>query len=199
MRALQVEGKVKDRVTSKDTAGPRIAIGLLLSLACHAALLGLQRATPPLPPLPTAAPPVPLTLRLRAPPPPPPPVDVAESLPAAPALRGARRQRAPDIIAMPERSAPAAEPAPAFVVAPPAPAFDAEAARRAARRMANEHDPAREGTALAQFPEKPLQTESKYARAIGNAARRDCKDGLPGGLLAPLYLLADKKDSGCKW
>jgi hypothetical protein len=36
-------------------------------------------------------------------------------------------------------------------------------------------------------------------RAIGRAKRRDCKDGIPGGLLAPLILLLDKKDSGCKW
>jgi hypothetical protein len=37
------------------------------------------------------------------------------------------------------------------------------------------------------------------ARAISSAKRRDCKDGLPGGLLGPLLLLMDKKDSGCKW
>ena len=79
------------------------------------------------------------------------------------------------------------------------PRFDLEAARTAARSLANIRDPAREGTAVAQFPEKPLETETRAARAIGAAKRRNCKDGVPGGLLAPLLMLADKKDSGCKW
>jgi hypothetical protein len=79
------------------------------------------------------------------------------------------------------------------------PRFDPEAARKMARSLANMRDPAKEGTALGQFPDKPLETETRAARAIGAAKRRDCKDGLPGGLLGPLLLLADKKDSGCKW
>jgi hypothetical protein len=80
-----------------------------------------------------------------------------------------------------------------------APKFDMEAARRIARENAHLRDPGKEGTALSQFPEEPLQTESKLARAIGKAKRRNCKDGIPGGLLAPLYLMMDKKNSGCKW
>ena len=74
-----------------------------------------------------------------------------------------------------------------------------EAARRIARANAHLRDPGKEGTALAQFPEEPLQTESKLARAISKAKRPNCKDGIPGGLLAPLYLMMDKKNSGCKW
>jgi len=80
-----------------------------------------------------------------------------------------------------------------------APHFDLDAAKRSARSLANLRDPAKAGTAVGQFPEKPLETETKAARLIGAAKRRNCKDGVPGGLLAPLYLLADKKDSGCKW
>ena len=44
-----------------------------------------------------------------------------------------------------------------------------------------------------------MRRKPKSARAIAGAKRRDCKDGIPGGLLAPLILLMDKKDSGCKW
>ena len=40
--------------------------------------------------------------------------------------------------------------------------------------------------------------DEKLARQIQSAARPNCKDGIPGGLLAPLVLLMDKKDSGCK-
>jgi hypothetical protein len=72
------------------------------------------------------------------------------------------------------------------------PAFDHDAALRMARQIAAEPDPT-------GAPRKPLQTESKLARAISAAKRRDCKDGLPGGLLGPLILMLDKKDSGCKW
>jgi hypothetical protein len=71
------------------------------------------------------------------------------------------------------------------------PGFDREAARAAAREIAGELDTP---------PAKLRQTrEEKLARQIQRAARPDCKDGIPGGLLAPLYLLMEKKDSGCKW
>jgi hypothetical protein len=55
------------------------------------------------------------------------------------------------------------------------------------------------GTALERLPPKPLETESRLARGIQAAKRANCKDGIPGGLLAPLFLMMDKKDSGCKW
>ena len=82
-----------------------------------------------------------------------------------------------------------------------APSFDPDAARRQARAQANDADPARAGTALAQFPKPEYRRaeDTKTARAIDGAVRRNCKDGIPGGLLAPLVLLMDKKDSGCKW
>jgi hypothetical protein len=74
-----------------------------------------------------------------------------------------------------------------------------DAARKMARKMANDPDPAKAGTALERLPPKPLETESRLARGIKAAKRGNCKDGVPGGLLAPLYLMMDKKDSGCKW
>jgi hypothetical protein len=74
-----------------------------------------------------------------------------------------------------------------------------EAARHAARKVAHERDPAKAGTAVGQIPEKPLASETPLARKMSQAARADCKDGIPGGLLAPLLLAMDKKDSGCKW
>ncbi|MDQ1817047.1 hypothetical protein RBA41_27445 [Massilia sp. CCM 9210] len=108
---------------------------------------------------------------------------------------------APDVIALPEKEADAPAAPEAFTVAPPsgAPQFDPDAARKFAREIATKPDPARAGMAVAQIPPKPYATETKAARLIAGAKRRDCKDGIPGGLLAPLVLLLDKKDSGCKW
>ncbi|NHZ89691.1 hypothetical protein F2P45_11805 [Massilia sp. CCM 8733] len=105
---------------------------------------------------------------------------------------------APDVIALPETEATAAG---AFTVAPPSgpPQFDPDAARKFAREIATKPDPARAGMAVAQIPPTPYATETKAARVIAQAKRADCKDGIPGGLLAPLVLLLDKKDSGCKW
>jgi hypothetical protein len=183
----------------------RLMVGLAVSFALHAALLLAWRQGKPAQRPREAMPATSIAVWLR-PPPPPPPTLKAEPAPAtasaakrAPAARSPRRT-APDLIALPPQ-APAAPAAPdAFTVeSPAAPRFDPEAARRFARQIANEPDPARAGTAVAQLPAKPLETETRAARAIAQAKRRDCKDGIPGGLLAPLLLLMDKKDSGCKW
>ncbi|MGX4640889.1 hypothetical protein [Massilia sp. SYSU DXS3249] len=183
----------------------RIAAGVAVSLALHAWMLAsLRNPGPPaeLPP----EPPRPLAVRVQ-PAPPPPRIEPAPATPPAaagrPAPAPALRKPRP-VIAVPPQAARPAAPDP-FVVeqapeAPPdTPRFDLDAARKTARSLAHLRDPEREGTAVAQFPEPPLETESRAARAIGAAKRRDCKDGVPGGLLAPLLLLADKKDSGCKW
>jgi hypothetical protein len=187
----------------------RVVLGVVVSLAVHALFLLAYRntdlgtleaaLTEPISIAVTIAPP--------APPPEPPPVVRAEPVtPSAPAApRTARRASPKAVIAVPEDSAAAPD---AFVVQQPdtpapaptaTPAFSMDTARQVARANAHLRDPAKEGTALAQFPEPPLQTESKLARGIAAAKRRDCKDGLPGGLLAPIYLLMEKKDSGCKW
>jgi hypothetical protein len=193
------------RETSRLRVSP-LLVGLALSFLLHAAWLFAWRQQPA--PRQQAEPArLPLVLRLRPPPPPEPPK--AEPAPSAPSAARApraqsakpKRRVAPDVIALPQQpnAAPATD---AFTVEPPAPAaprFDPDAARKMARQLANAPDPAREGMAVAQLPKKELETETKAARAIGRAKRRDCKDGIPGGLLAPLILLLDKKDSGCKW
>jgi len=187
----------------------RIAVGIAVSLAVHALVLTMPRHAPQREP---AAPPRPIAVRLRPPPPPPVPpaprVEQAAPAPSTPAARPPQRTRPArprSVIAVEPRPAPAqpdsftVQQAPQPASEPDTPHFDREAARRMARSLANIRDPAKEGTAIGQFPDQPLETETRAARVIGAAKRRDCKDGLPGGLLGPLLILADKKDSGCKW
>jgi hypothetical protein len=189
----------------------RIAAGIALSVAVHVLLLAIYRQ--PAPALPAAVPER-LTIRLQAAPPPPVEVKPAETppKPIPRAQRPARKTR-PVIAVAPEQRQSTGEtyavkPAPETPAPPSAPAtttqhFDLDAARSMARgmatKLANEPDPDKVGTALERLPKPPLQTESKFERAIKQAKRPDCKDGVPGGLLAPIFLAMDKKDSGCKW
>lgn len=184
----------------------RLLAGIAVSLALHALLLFAYRHAWQPPPA-GAAPAVrTIAVWLR---PPPPPAAVPEPAPAPKALAHAARPAratprpapATEVIAVPDPSPGAAEKPDVFTVAPPAarPHFDRDAALKVAREMANEPDPAKAGTAVGQIAPKPYATETRMARAIASAKRRDCKDGLPGGLLAPIFLLMDKKDSGCKW
>jgi len=184
----------------------RVAAGVAISLALHALLLSLYRQPHTAPATPA---PEPLTVRLRqAVPPASAPAPKTSARPRRekpePPARHARPSR--PVIAMPLDTRPSAadvhavDPAP--VTAPKedaAPAFDIAAARSLARKFAHEPDPAKAGTALERLPPKPLETESRLARGIQAAKRANCKDGVPGGLLAPLYLMMEKKDSGCKW
>jgi hypothetical protein len=184
----------------------RVAACIAVSLAVHALLLSIYRQ-----PRPAAAPAAtsePLTVRLQAAPETPPAAEpVRPATQPRPAARPAPRTRAPRrIIAVPPQPAAPGDksftvdtPPPADTAPAPAPHFDLDAARGVARKVANEPDPARVGTALERLPPPPLQTESKLERGIKGAKRANCKDGVPGGLLAPLYLMMDKKDSGCKW
>ncbi|MBW8896890.1 MAG: hypothetical protein JF619_01945 [Massilia sp.] len=208
----QIDGGFRPALPDRRQA-TRIAAGIALSLVVHALLLATYRQ--PATTLP-AAPPERLTVRLRAvPPPPPPPVAIKPAeTPSAPVPRAQKpvRKPRPVIAVEPDKRqstektyavepAPQAPPPPA--PATPAPHFDLDAARSMARgmatKLANEPDPDKVGTALERLPKPPLQTESKFERAIKAAKRPDCKDGVPGGLLAPIFLAMDKKDSGCKW
>jgi len=193
----------------------RVGAGIAISIALHALLLSIHRQPHTAP---ARAAPDRLTVRLRPVEPAAPPVPVPapraiprqEPLKPAPAKR-ARPARpvisvAPETRASKEEDTFKVEPAPASPppddAAPslaPAPKFDLNAARAVARAQANAPDPAKAGTALERLPPKPLETESKLSRAIGAAKRGNCKDGIPGGLLAPLYLMMEKKDHGCKW
>jgi hypothetical protein len=189
----------------------RVAAGVAISLTLHALLLSVYRQPQPaLVPAPVPAQ-APLTLRLRpaelATPPatPPAPAKAAKEAPSAPRAKAAPARRARParaVIAVrpdtrqSEEDTFSVEPAP---VPAPAPKFDLDAARSMARKLANDPDPSKAGTALERLPPKPLETESRLARGIQAAKRANCKDGVPGGLLAPLFLMMDKKDSGCKW
>lgn len=185
----------------------RVAACVAVSLAVHAVLLLVyrqpQRAAAP------AGVSEPLTVRLQAKPQTPPLAEPAPQPATQPeaAAKPAPRVRTPRrVIAMPARPA-ASEDKPFTVDTPPpadtrpadTPRFNLDAARDVARRVANEPDPAKVGTPLERLPPPPLQTETKLERGIKGAKRPDCKDGVPGGLLAPLFLAMDKKDSGCKW
>lgn len=78
--------------------------------------------------------------------------------------------------------------------------FDMNAALKTARKVANEKDPARAGTAVAQLDDHPLypeRTETELATKVASAKRKSCLDQ-PGNLLTPLFWLLDKKDHGCK-
>ena len=186
----------------------RVVIGVAVSLAVHALFLLAYRDTnfktmQIMPDEPTV---ISVLLAPPAPPPPPPPEPpVARATPSAPRAPAAPRATRPAppqaVIVVPHSSQPEPDP---FVVqqeetTEPAPKFDMNAAREVARANAHLRDPSKEGTAVGQFPEPALQTETRLARGIARAKRADCKDGIPGGLLAPIYLLMEKKDSGCKW
>ena len=180
----------------------RIAVGIVISLLLHVAAVVFVRLPEPRN---VADPRTWLTkveVRIVAPPPPPEPAPEAESKPERVAVAEPRRQ--------PRRAAPRKNPSkeetelavqPArestLVLRPaergpgPAPHFDREAAKAAARDIASELDTS---------PPKLRETrDEKLARQIQSAARPNCRDGIPGGLLAPLYLMMDKKGSGCKW
>lgn len=188
-----------------------IVLGIAVSLLLHGALVYLWRHVQQ-PIQPDTAPrveSVAVWIRPLAAKPPPPPVEVvkpkrepkpvskptlarARETPAAPA---ASPQAITVVPAAP--ATPAASPGNA---APETPRFDMEAARRTARKMAGERDPSKVGTAVGQIPDKPLQTETQLARDIAQGKRGDCRTAYAGaGLLAPVLMLLDKKDSGCKW
>jgi hypothetical protein len=197
-------------VALPDRRQPRsVAVAIAISLAVHALLLSIYRQPQP-PALPAAAT-EPLTVRLRAAPAKPatnPPAPAPARPAAAPEVQAtpapaARPRPSRRIIAVPPAAAPSEE-KPFTVDTPPAaptaaPRFDLDAARKAARMVANEPDPAKAGTALERLPPKPYETETRLEKGIKGARRPDCKDGVPGGLLAPIFLAMDKKDGGCKW
>lgn len=188
----------------------RVLIGVALSILAHVVILYAWRSAP----APDSAPPAaPLVLHLQAPAPavraatpPPAPVPATRSKPAI-TPRAPRR-----VIAVAPQPAQAGEPTvvvePQPVVEMPAPApapkkFDLEAARSTARIVGVQDAPNADDAPLArlkkQEDENHIRTETKAARAISGAKRGDCKDGLPGGLLAPLIMLTQKAGTGCKW
>lgn len=179
------------------TPGWRIAAGIVISLLLHVAAVLFLRLPQPRPLADTRTWLTQVEVRIVPPPAAP---KAVESVPQRVVDAEPRRQqRRAEARGRASRDAselavqPARESALILSHAEPGPAqpFDREAAKAAARDIAGELGPAQ--VALRET------REEKLARKIQNAARPNCKDGIPGGLLAPLYLMMDKKDSGCKW
>ncbi|WP_426166757.1 hypothetical protein [Pseudoduganella sp. R-34] len=178
----------------------RIVAGIVISLLLHLAAVIFVRLPEPRNVADSRTWLTKVEVRIVAPPEPPEPKPEAQSKPERVAAAEPRRQprRAePRKNAVKEESELAIQPArtSTLVLSPAepgaAPHFDRETAKAAARDIAGE---------LESAPLKMRETrDEKLARQIQNAARPNCKDGIPGGLLAPLYLMMDKKDSGCKW
>jgi hypothetical protein len=199
--------------TAPKLSTTRVLLGVAVSMVAHVALLYAWRPAPA--PYIAPPPPAPLVLHLQ---PPAPPVPVVEAAPApapvvkaAPAARSkpAAEPRAPRrVIAV--APGPSAAVEPAVVVdaqpveaPPPAKKFDMDAARSTARTAGVQEAPNADDAPLARLRKQnqanEIKTESKAAQAIAAAKRGDCKDGLPGGLLAPLIMLTQKAGTGCKW
>jgi hypothetical protein len=210
---------VADAAAYDGAAGRRsgIVAGVAWSLLLHGLLIFGFRSG--LPPAPVAAPENrAMTVWIRAAPPRVvvvPQQDLARPEPRAQLAPSRPRKKEHQPL---ENEAPARPPAPAQAItlpapppdqsaelrpAEPAPQLDMDAARQTARAVADEPDPKRApGTLAGQLDQHPLYQkpqETRLAREIGAAKRSNCKDGVPGGLLAPLFLMMDKKDSGCKW
>jgi len=203
-----------DAATGYDATVKRrgVVAGIALSLLLHGFLIfGYRSALPPAP-VPNQA----MTVWIQAPPRMQEEARQADAVRPQPAPPKNRKQERQPLKTQKAAShpAPASTPTQAITLpAPreqqadlrqePAPALDMDAARRTARALANEPDPKlAPGTLAAQLDQHPLyqkSQETRLAREIGSAKRANCKDGVPGGLLAPLLLLMDKKDSGCKW
>ncbi|HEY1043436.1 MAG TPA: hypothetical protein VGE60_06195 [Telluria sp.] len=192
----------------------RLAIGIAASLAAHMLLVIAFRADAlrdPGPDLRERAQSLIVFVRPKPLPPEPEPEPEPVAKPA-----GRVRPASPSAVREPEAVEPVAD-VPAAVIATdtpkpeqdpfyvqPAPKdkpFDMAAARLAAREIATSPDPARADLPVGQFDKERnrVKPQDPVAREIARAKRRDCKDGIPGGLLAPLLLLMDKKDHGCKW
>jgi hypothetical protein len=198
---------------------PGIVAGIAVSLLLHVVLIFGYRFTAPTERKAAEAPPRTMMLWLRQP---KPPAAVARVEPPPPPPKAAQmRKRDKTDIARnsapaPAAPTPSAAPVQEQAVTLPAPAsnvpdpfhqeeqpknFDVNAALKTARKVANEKDPARAGTAVAQLDDHPLypeQKDPKLARDIQKGSRPDCRQS-QAGLLSPLFWLMDKKDSGCKW
>ncbi|MCM2566099.1 hypothetical protein [Janthinobacterium kumbetense] len=194
-----------------------IVLGIAVSLLLHGALIYLWRHVQPAARMDTAprVESIAVWIRPLAAKPPPPPAEVVKpkrepkpiskpklatvrETPAATVTPAASPQAITVVPASP--ATPAASADTFRQETPETPKFDMDAARKTARKMAGERDPSKVGTAVGQIPDKPLQTETQLARDIAQGKRGDCRTAYSGaGLLAPVLMLLDKKDSGCKW
>jgi hypothetical protein len=209
--------------------GRRFATGLAVSILLHVLMLTVLRPPAPSVAPDARRWSTPLEIRVQLLPPPPepfalpaptPPVQQRSVVPRKPDRStevqrqperpaAAARRKPPEAIYLPTPRAPdiSAEPTPSAPQPPEpagnAPRFDPEAAKATARGIASTLDPPKSDAPNAQAnrdgPRYRETKEQRLGRNINDSARPNCKDGVPGGLLAPLYLMMDKKDSGCKW
>jgi len=194
-------------------AGWRIAAGIGISLALHALALIFFKLPAPGAPADQRTWLTQVEVRLVPPPPKPEPAAESEAQKVEPPQpitrpRAKAKPRRPKETQLVFRPAPAATPQPAESEVEPDPfemdkRFTAESAKAAARSIAGQLDDPPSSAANAQVnrnaPKYRPSRDERLGRQIQQAARPECKDGIPGGLLAPLLLLMDKKDSGCKW
>ncbi|QGZ40308.1 hypothetical protein IP92_05061 [Pseudoduganella flava] len=197
--------------------GPRgrgLAVGLAVSLLLHIVLLAFLRApSAPAPQRDERRWTQPLSVRLL---PPPPPVPRVEPAPPPPRQEPRRERRAerpaesatrreqeerPTMSVVPPPPAAPAEPAPSPFDPPPK--FDPDAAKATARAIAGNLDTPSSNWAAEKLNQgKGLKEtkEERLGRNVANSARPDCRTAYAGaGLFAPLMMLMDKKDSGCKF
>ena len=71
-------------------------------------------------------------------------------------------------------------------------------------KIVKEIDQERSELAVSQLDNNPIYTandDTPFAREVSAAGRPDCvtANALPGGLLAPIYLLMEKNGTGCKF
>jgi hypothetical protein len=190
---------------------PRLVAGLIVSLLLHAVLLTLLRA-PSAPPqrderrwaqpltvllVPPRVFPQPIRAPEPATEPRPPKRAQASASPIAPRMTPPEVGKLPAPVAVtPEETTAAAEPA------KDEPSFDQDAARKSARGMYDAVKPPVTNWAAEKLNKDKEWKETKMERfgtAVAKSAREDCRTAHAGaGLLAPLFWLADKKDSGCK-
>ena len=185
--------------THRWTAAALLAATVLLHVAALLAILGML-APKREKDAPSAA--IDVVWVKTAPPPP-----LVERAPAIARPRSTpRRLRPPPAVAARAADTPSAVPLTLPEEAAPAsakPVFDHQAALTAARKLANEKDPARAGTlsaALEARRELEETQDEKMGRTIASGKRSDCfGPNANGTLLTPLMWLFQKKGSGCKF
>ncbi|GGB97076.1 hypothetical protein [Pseudoduganella buxea] len=184
---------------------PAFAVGLLVSVLLHVLLLWFLRL-PSAPVMPSDTRPWTQPLTVRLVPPPPPPVVVERTTPTSPAparRERTRPERSQAVTVTPRQAASetAAPTVPEPVPQPEEPRVDLDAARAAARGMANDLDPPATNWAaekLNKGKEWRETRDEKLGKAVARSARPECRD-TGAGLLSPLVWLMDKKGSGCKF
>lgn len=171
-------------------SGPMIAI--VLSVLVHALMFYLMRQ--PASSLTITSSPA-LTVYLRSPP--------SETIAPQHLRRPSPSLPAIGKMPLPQRDkAPTSQPMPSELTLEKS--IDVDGVFKQAGKIAGQIEQASVDAPVGQLRTRTLSghhAETGLSRDVARAGRRDCiaPASLPGGLLAPLYLLMDKKGSGCKF